>query len=447
MLDTDSSHRFQVFQPYLRVCVVPGDIWSCDTLSTDPSLVTKRYHGSAESIDPTESSYPGYTKYPTEFSETIDSSFVIEDDTSDLTTEAETPYPLIEFQESQEHETTTTKTTLSGDGGVRNVSYHKEEKYLYEYSNNRRRAPSASTQRYKNIVNDHYKLLHELMSRLHVYKELSVAIPPGLELKNNTSVEPTRTIAVLATHDRKQNVSLNYVVHSFVIASNESHNSDKPSMATTQSSQPENVMTVPTGNSLELLIDGLDADNVIKITDDLGNERYFTIDKYKAVARRLKPRSVSVLACTRNVRLPNRTDCGKYYMCDPKTAAIVEHSCPLYTAFNMNSRICDTESAKTCRGGERATGETTILVGQETDEEEHGEDSTEEEEDEEDEEEKPCREVGKIKDSSSDSHYYICYSVSGSEEIKSIRMMCPNTLIFCRSKRVCTTRRLCVVSR
>ncbi|XP_014478865.1 PREDICTED: uncharacterized protein LOC106746613 [Dinoponera quadriceps] len=407
-----------VFQPYLRVCVVPGDIWTCDTLSTESSLVTKRYQGAAESIDPTESSYLGYTRDSADFSETIDSSYVIEDDTSDLTTEAETPYPLIEFGE-------TTMTTSHGDEGVKNVSYHKEEKYSYEYVNDRGRTPSTSTQRYKDIVNEHYKLLHELMSRLHVYKELSAAV---------SSAKNATTEAVLATHDRRQNVSLNYLVQRCVLAVSEAH-------------RPE-----VTGNNLEMLIDGLDAENnVIRITDDLGNERYLTVGSYKAVARRLKPRSVSVLACTRNVRLPNRTDCGKYYMCEPKTAAIVGYSCPVNTAFNVNSRICDTESARTCKDDGRAAGEAAILVEQKrTDEEEredeaHDEDSTEEEEEEE--EEEPCREVGKMKDPASDFHYYICYSPAGSEEIKSVRMRCPNALIFCRSKRVCTTRRLCIASR
>lgn len=422
-----------MFQPYLRVCVVPGDIWTCDTLSTDPSLVTKRYHqGTTESLDPTQSSYLGYTQDPADFSETIDSSYVIEDDTSDLTTEAETPYPLIEFE--QGHESATTTMSYKG---VRNVSYHKEEKYLYEYTNDRRRPSSGSTQRYKDIVSDQYKLLHELMSRLHVYKELSAAI----SLKD--SVKPTtRTIAVLATHDRKQNVSLNYLVQSLAIAGNESHNDDKPHVES-HASQTENV--APTRNSLEMLIDGLDTDNnVIRITDELGNEQYLTVDRYKAVSRRLKPQSVSVVACTKNVRLPNRTDCGKYYMCDPKMAAITEYSCPLHTAFNVNSRICDTESAKSCSDDGRVTGETTRPIEQEIDGKEpasHDEASTEEQK------QKLCREVGKVKDPASDFHYYICYSASDSEEIRSVRMRCPNTLIFCRNKRVCTTRRLCIVSR
>lgn len=418
--------------------MVPGDIWTCDTLSTDSNLVTKRYHGTAESLDSTESSYLGYTQDPAAFSETIDSSYVIEDDTSNLTTESESPYPLIEFEE---HE----MTTMSH--GVRNVSYHKEEKYLYEYINNQGRPLSSSTQKYKNIVNEHYKLLHELMSRLHVYKELSAAISSG-STRNITAVNPTKNVA---THDRKQNVSLNYLIQSFVVASNESHK-DKLSNTTEHNEfHTENVTISPTRNSLELLIDDLDTDNnIIRITGDFGNKRYLTIDRYKTLVRRLKPRSVSVLPCTKNIRLANQTNCDKYYMCDPKTAAVVEHSCPLHTAFNVNSRICDTESTKTCRDNRHR--EETIFFQQEIDKG-HGnvsysEDSTVEEEkqEEEKEKEKPCHEIGKVKDSTSDFHYYICYSVSDSDEIKSIRMMCPNALIFCRSKRVCTTRRLCIAS-
>lgn len=420
------------------MCVVPGDIWTCDTLSTDPTIVTRRYE-TADSIVPTDTSYLGYTQDPAKFSETIDSSYVIEDDTSDLTTEAATAYPLIEFDE-------TSRMIQDDTADVRNVTYHKEENYLYEYVNNRRRVPLPLMQKYEALVNDHYKRLSELVSRLHVYQKLSSAISGSLSMTagGTTTANPTRTIAILTTHNRKQNVSLNYLMQSYV-EGNKLHN-DKPVETEESGDRPQidNDMITSTENSLQLLIDGLDSENnIIMINDNLGNRQYLTIDRYRAVARRITPRSVSVMACTRNVRLPNRTDCEKYYTCDPRTASVVEYTCPLHTAFNAHSRICDTESVKACKRHEPPSN---VAFVKRVEHEDDVRDNPHEE-DTKPEKEKPCNELGKMKDPTSDSHYYICYSVPGSEEIKSVRMTCPNALIFCQNKRVCTTERLCDRSR
>ncbi|KYQ60754.1 hypothetical protein ALC60_00201 [Trachymyrmex zeteki] len=421
-----------VFQPYLRMCVVPGDIWTCDILSTD-SPVTKK-HEISELINPMDTSYLGYTEDPLGFSETIDSSFVI-DNFSDSTIDTMTAYPLIEFEESDK--------TTHNDKSVRNASYHREENYLYKYTNSQGQLSLSLVQEYKDIVNNHYKWLNKLMSRLHVYKELSAAISSSLSIpvRDSTTVNPTQTITIFASYNRRQNVSLNYLVQSYTEGNELPNSNDEPtemiesnkpqinSIATTDS-------TVSTENALELLIDSLDSDNsIIRISDNLGNRQYFTIDRYKNMAHRLTPRTISVVTCTRNVRLPNKTDCYRYYTCEPKTATVVEYSCPLHTAFNVYSRICDVESVKTCGSNVKlpvneiffenihANDKSTIYEG------ESGE--------------RLCKELGKIKDPVSDSHYYICYSVPDSEGIKSIRMTCPNALIFCQSKKVCTTRRLC----
>ncbi|XP_077275089.1 uncharacterized protein LOC143904350 [Temnothorax americanus] len=416
-----------VFQPYLRMCVVPGDIWTCDTLSTERAPATKKY-GTPELIDSTDTSYLGYTQDPLEFSETIDSSYVI-DNFSDSTTEAVTAYPLIEFEESDE--------TTHGDKSVRNATYHKEENYMYEYTNSQEQLPLSLTQQYKDVVDNHYKWLNKMINRLHINKELSAVISSSLSIPVK-NVNPTQTIVILASHNCRQNITLNYLVQSNA-ERNELHNGELTEMMGSNGSQVNSVTTtastVSTENALELLIDSLDSDNsIIRISDNLGYKQYLTIDRYKAVAHRLTPRTVSVVACTRNVRLPNRTDCNRYYTCEPKTATVVEYSCPPHTAFNVYSRICDVESTKTCASNrfpvneifiERAENKSTAIHGEETSEE------------------RLCQELGKIKDPASDSHYYICYSTPDSEDIKSIRMTCPNTLIFCQNKKVCTTRRLC----
>ncbi|XP_012524474.1 uncharacterized protein LOC105829936 [Monomorium pharaonis] len=415
-----------VFQPYLRICVIPGDIWTCDTLST-------------ERVPPTDTSYLGYTQDPSGFSKTIDSSYVI-DNFSDPTTEAVTAYPLIEFEESDE--------TRHVDKSVKNASYHREENYLYVYTNSQGQLPLSLIQEYKSIVDSHFKWMNELMNQLHAYSnEVSATVSSSLTvpIEDATTVKPeTQIITIFASHNRRQNVSLNDLALGSHTEGNELHNGESIKPVETNGLRPQvdNVIAtttdsiVSTGSALELLIDSLDSDNsIIRISDNLGSKQYLTIERYRAVAHRLTSRNtVSVVACTRNVRLPNRTDCNRYYTCEPKTAAVIEYSCPSHTAFNMYSRICDVESAKTCDRNKIFANEIFLKRAENESTKTYDEGASEE---------RLCRELGKIKDPASNSHYYICYSVPDSEEIKSIRMTCPNALIFCQSKKVCTTRRLC----
>lgn len=374
--------------------------------------------------------YSGYTEN-SGLSETIDSSYVI-DDFSDPTTEAVTAIPLIEFEESE--------GTTRGDENVKNVSYHKEENYLYNYMNSREQMALFLMQKYKNIIDIHQKWLNELMNRLHVYKEMSTAISSSLTfpVKNITIINPTQTVTIFASHNHKQNLSLNYPAQ--IIDKNKSQG-DKPIETEDNKLETDNIATtnsaVSTESTLKLLIDSLDVDNnIIRIDDDIGTRKYLTIKDYKKISHRLKPRHISVVMCTKNLRMANKTNCNKYYTCDPKTASLTEYFCPPHTAFNVNLRICDIESAKTCGINKYPTTNeifeheiTTTVKTQESSER------------------KTCQEIGKIKDPSSDSHYYICYNAPGSENIKAIRMTCPNTLIFCQNKKVCTTKRLCDTSR
>lgn len=406
------------------MCVVPGDIWTCDILSTERAPATKKY-GTPALIDSTDTSYLGYTQDPSRFSDTIDSSYVI-DNFSDSTPETVTAYPLIEFEKSHD------ETTHGNKHNVRNASCHREENYLYEYTNSQEQL-SSLVQEYQDIVDSHYKWLNKLLSQLHSYKELSAAVPDSLSIPDR-DVNPTQTIVIITSH--RQNILLNYVQN--YTERNELHNGEPNDMAESNGSQVNSITTTgstSTESASELLIDSLDSDNnIIRISDNLGNKQYLTIDRYKAVAHRLTSSTVSVVMCTKNVRLPNRTDCNRYYTCEPKTAIVMEYFCPPHTAFNVYSRICNVESVKTCASNRFPVTEIFVERAEDKSTTTHGQEMPEE---------RLCRELGKIKDPTSDSHYYICYSMPDSEDIKSIRMTCPNTLIFCQGKKVCTTRRLC----
>lgn len=407
--------------------MVPGDIWTCDW-TTEDTFVTNKYETPELVGYPTDSSSSEYTQDP--FSNVIDSSYVI-DNFSESTTEAVTAYPLIEFEESD--------VTTRADKDAKNVTYHKKENYLYEYYMNKQ-ASLSLIEEYKNIIDNHYKCLNELINQLHNYKKLSaISSALSIPIRDITTVKPTKTIAIFESHNQEHNITLNYLVQSYTEENVKLHE-DEPtekegngSQINDSTSTPNNV--VSTESTLQLLINSLDPENnIIRISDNLGNKRYLTINRYKNIASQLISRYISVVACTKNVRLPNRTDCNRYYMCDPKTASVLEFSCPLHTAFNVNSRICDIESAKTCGNNKLPINE--IFV-------ERHENITTDSDKKLMEEDQLCQELGKMKDSASDFHYYICYSIPGSEDIKSIRMSCPNALIFCQGKKVCTTRRLC----
>ncbi|XP_058820902.1 uncharacterized protein LOC131683099 [Topomyia yanbarensis] len=57
---------------------------------------------------------------------------------------------------------------------------------------------------------------------------------------------------------------------------------------------------------------------------------------------------ISVLTCTLGSRQPNKTDCTKYYVCNPHNGAFQSFTCPSFTAFNAETRICDTATYKDC---------------------------------------------------------------------------------------------------
>ncbi|XP_050087241.1 uncharacterized protein LOC126572178 [Anopheles aquasalis] len=58
---------------------------------------------------------------------------------------------------------------------------------------------------------------------------------------------------------------------------------------------------------------------------------------------------ISVLTCSLGSRQPNRTDCFRYYVCNPHNGMFQTFTCPSNTAFNKVTRLCDTVSYKPCQ--------------------------------------------------------------------------------------------------
>ncbi|XP_037959120.1 myb-like protein A [Teleopsis dalmanni] len=58
--------------------------------------------------------------------------------------------------------------------------------------------------------------------------------------------------------------------------------------------------------------------------------------------------NIEVITCAAGVRQPNATDCTRYYVCSKKDGKILSYSCPPYTAFNSQTRICDAYTYSVC---------------------------------------------------------------------------------------------------
>lgn len=58
--------------------------------------------------------------------------------------------------------------------------------------------------------------------------------------------------------------------------------------------------------------------------------------------------NVEVITCAAGVRQPNTTDCTRYYVCSKKDGKVLSYSCPPYTAFNADARICDAKTYALC---------------------------------------------------------------------------------------------------
>ncbi|XP_076291528.1 uncharacterized protein LOC143214391 [Lasioglossum baleicum] len=382
-----------VFQPYLRMCILPGDSWTCD-LSTE-SVVTNRYD-TPELINPNETSYMGSTEDPSNFSELIDSSYVTED-VDNSNHEMVTPYPLIKIEE-----------TLGNQ-------------------------PQKMINNLPNSFKKEYLMLNRLIQHLSIHKEITIPLEllASLSMPSKaTSKAPTKPEFSKAS---QQSVLMSYFVQNRIQQTNleniitASAKSQDPVKYPAKNEEKSMSDTQSLNDTLEGLLNDPENENkLILISSNTGNRQFFTVETYKSLGYRVDPKFIQVIPCVANVRTPNATDCVKYYICKPEIVSIIEHSCPPFTAFNKYSRVCDRESYSKCK-----------------------ENTPEKIEDSENKLEikapgKVCTEHGKTKDVTSDSHYYVCYSASNNgDDLKSTRMSCPNSLIFCQSKKVCTTRRLC----
>ncbi|XP_012278629.1 uncharacterized protein LOC105698729 [Orussus abietinus] len=450
-----------MYQPQLRICVLPGDSWTCDDIGPETQVVTENYK-TPELIDPNQTSYLGYTENSADF-EPIDSSHIIDGafDRRPLTKDQHpsmvTPYPLLEVTESgvktdvfQEY-----INRMMQNIHLPTIMKLSVENDLQKLLKNRHQVPSSSGHINAEQLRNHLSWFSRLISELMVYQGLNTSYrqtssmtSTDSPLTEQPSVENTLKVTEYSA-DSTNTVLLSYLMKNYVLENHAGNINLNTNSKETESVHPiinrnetenNNGMDVDINYNrtrheilLEKIIKGQAAENsIVSIKDNLGGTRYITITKYRTLADHLDSDDIEVLPCTNGARLPNITDCTKYYICEPKTAIVVDFSCPPNTAFNDYRRVCDVKKYENCfsndndnheKGSHRTMDE--LNSGRSA-------------------KRSPCQTIGKHGDPTSESHYYLCYSSSGrSSEIVPIRMTCPNGLIFCHERKVCTLKQIC----
>jgi len=136
------------------------------------------------------------------------------------------------------------------------------------------------------------------------------------------------------------------------------------------------------------------------------------------------------IPCVTGVRLPNLTDCTRYYTCNSTSHTIFSYTCPSQMAFNVHRHVCEADVYKWCKKQitnnqpiiSQPTEAITLVTTPNS---------------------ITCSTTGKIPDPESSQHYFVCYPQS--DKIVRYRMSCPNTLHYCTSQEVCKKQRDCYV--
>jgi hypothetical protein len=208
---------------------------------------------------------------------------------------------------------------------------------------------------------------------------------------------------------------------------------------------------------------------------------------------------IDLIDCTIGSRQPNETDCNKYYVCNPENKHVVSYTCPMFTAFNKNTRICDRATHKVCNSKRLTLGKEDenkrihmetlealqqakaealkaqkianmirrqsqlILANKRKVHQQSQEISAVREQNIETHEPLPtpkppkrrkqsskikkkkarCREPGKIADPESSENYYLCFLDQENKSLQQKKIACSTGLLYCPQTKYCTLKSKC----
>lgn len=190
--------------------------------------------------------------------------------------------------------------------------------------------------------------------------------------------------------------------------------------------------------------------------------------------------NVEVINCAPGVRQANITDCTKYYVCSKRDGKVLSYSCPPFTGFNEQTRICDAKTYAMCSPSSNSLSQYSVSDNRRK----HMETLSAftkvqkmreellaqyiQNQQQQVQEVQPstqeilatlsatvttkrppvskrrkyfCREGDKIPDQTSINNYFVCYKSNG--VMKGHRMSCSKGLVFCPSTTMCTLSNRC----
>ncbi|KAK0077745.1 hypothetical protein PV325_003493 [Microctonus aethiopoides] len=335
-----------VFQPSLRICVLPGDTWTCNDSIDQSSIYDYSLH-SSESNDKIKTTHNDVITdditYPIDFSHKIDGS------SSNLGNVLMTiPYPLIEidekFNKNERHKINTDLLPISVKESGNDLSLVKH---------NQEFMPVAVI-KVKDNENDKISNLKSFFNRIFLYQHIAPS------LKQQTFISsPFIDHSIVTNDERISHNVLDRLIENYIIkkVSENLKTLNQTGIiinvkATTErienNSEQSNFLFTTEQNQIDVeTID--ESSNILAIEGNLGYKEYVTIEKYKSQMNSVNIKIIEVISCLRGHRLPNSTDCTKYYTCDPTSAEIHEFICPPNTAFNNHINLCDTQKYKLCK--------------------------------------------------------------------------------------------------
>lgn len=219
-----------------------------------------------------------------------------------------------------------------------------------------------------------------------------------------------------------------------------------------------------------------------------------SIEPYLSSSSKLSS-NIEVLTCATGVRQANSTDCTKYFVCNAKTGKVLSYSCPSYTAFNPETKICNAktyaecfpnsikteitiehnkrlqqqsqlslvqaqriknealkaqqlahliklETQKILDANKRRVGAGAKATASPTRLKKVPQRGTANQVREGGKRRIPCREEGKLADNLSKYNYFLCFK-DKEGRMRARKLLCPAKLIFCASSKVCTSTTRC----
>ncbi|XP_044010619.1 uncharacterized protein LOC122854224 [Aphidius gifuensis] len=379
-----------VFQGYLGVCVLPGDTWNCDDTKFSHKLPNKNQF-TQDLIDQTKINY--HEINPTLINSTVSNNF-------------DNLFPLIEIKQ-----------------------------ILNDNNKNNKQDDKSSI-----LINSQEKIKTSA-SRLYFFINFGTYLNNKKNILTSSIVEnPSKNVFIKMIKNYMLN---NRKTENEIIKKNQLIRET----TTEESIQNEMISSTTMENPTQLMID--ETNHIVAIIGNLGEKQYVTIEQYKELSNSYNVEIIDVIPCvSEGTRLPNLTDCARYYTCDPNTAIIHEFRCPPQTAFNKRTNFCDTKKYKSCiknRNNKSTTIEqssTSFSITEKllsfNDDDNNNKEKQQSE--------YYCESTGKFPDQMSDKYYYFCYLSKNLGTIESMKMSCPNDLIFCQDRKVCTAKKLCHIS-